>query len=67
MSYTYDQLSKIVDEATQNVIEPVNEQHTIADYMNKSFNMGVRIMGSEILLMLAKMETESLRKAGESA
>lgn len=59
MIFTYEQLEAIIEKAMQNCLKQVNDDETIADYMQKSFNNGVRMMQKEMIIQLLLKEVKA--------
>lgn len=62
----YWQISKLMEEAKNECLKPVDDSCLLKDYMEKSFNQGVTLMFNVALLKIVQAEFES-KKAGEEA
>ena len=58
-TFTYEQIEAIAEEAMQNCLKQVNDDETIADYMQKAFNNGVRLMQKELIYQLLLKEVSA--------
>lgn len=57
--FTYEEIEAITEEAMMNCLKHVDDDDSIADYMQKSFNNGVRIMQKEVLLRVLMEEVKA--------
>ena len=57
--FTYEEIEAITEEAMRNCLKQVNDDETIADYMQKSFNNGVRMMQKEMIIQLLMKEVKA--------
>lgn len=62
----YSQISKLMEEAKNECLKPVDDSCLLKDYMEKSFNQGVTLMFNVALLKIVQAEFEA-KKAGEEA
>jgi hypothetical protein len=62
-TFTYFELSELIDQAVEKSLLSVNEENLIADHMNKSFNNGVRYAGCEIRSLILNKIMEEKEKA----
>ena len=56
--FTFEEIEAITEEAMRNCLKQVDDDETIADYMQKSFNNGVRIMQKEMVIRLLMEEVK---------
>lgn len=54
----YFEISKLLEEAKDEILEPVDNSSVIADWTHKIFNQGVSLMFNTALLKVAKREQE---------
>ena len=57
-TFTYEQIEAITEEAMLKCLKPVNDDDTLADYMQKAFNNGVRVMQKEMVIQLLLKEVK---------
>ena len=54
----YFEISKLLEEAKDEILEPVDNSSVIGDWAHKLFNQGVSLMFHTAILKIAKREQE---------
>lgn len=54
----YFEISKLLEEAKDEIMEPVDNSNVISDWSHKLFNQGVSLMFHTAILKIAKREQE---------
>ena len=52
----YFEISRLLEEARDELLEPVDDSNTMADINHKLFNQGVSLMFNTALLKIVKLE-----------
>ena len=58
----YFEISKILEETRDELLEPVDNSSVIADWTHKLFNQGVSLMFNTALVKIAKRVQETMKE-----
>lgn len=62
----YFEISRLMEEAKNECLKPVDDSCLLKDFMEKSFNQGVTLMFNMALLKVAQAETEARKEGGKN-